>query len=73
MRDVALIAAAQRVEHYLMTGYGCTHAFADKLGYDEASDLLQQTLDEEGDADHKLTNLAEGGILGMGINEKANA
>lgn len=73
VRDAALIAAAQRVEHYEMAGYGCARTFADRLGYDEASDLLQQTLDEEGDADHKLTKLAEGGIFSVGINEKAIA
>lgn len=73
VRDAALIASAQRVEHYEMAGYGCARTFADKLGYDKAADLLQQTLDEEGDADHKLTKLAEGGIFSTGINEKAVA
>jgi ferritin-like metal-binding protein YciE len=59
VRDAALIAAAQRVEHYEMAGYGCVRTFAQLLGYDDASDLLQETLDEEGAADKKLTELAE--------------
>jgi ferritin-like metal-binding protein YciE len=59
VRDAALIAAAQRVEHYEMAGYGCVRTFARLLGYSEAEKLLQQTLDEEGEADKKLTDLAE--------------
>ena len=57
--DAALIAAAQRVEHYEMAGYGCVRTYARLLGYDDAADLLQETLDEEGTADKKLTDLAE--------------
>lgn len=57
--DAALIAAAQRVEHYEMAGYGCVRTFARLLGYGQAADLLQQTLDEEGATDKKLTKLAE--------------
>ncbi|TVQ01761.1 MAG: ferritin-like domain-containing protein [Planctomycetaceae bacterium] len=57
--DAALIAAAQRVEHYEMAGYGCVRTFARLLGEDRAADLLQQTLDEEGATDRKLTKLAE--------------
>lgn len=59
VKDAALIAAAQRVEHYEMAGYGCVRTFAKLLGYDDAVVLLQETLDEEGDADKKLTELAE--------------
>lgn len=59
VRDAALIAAAQRVEHYEMAGYGCVRTFAQLLGYDDAAELLQETLDEEGNADKKLTELAE--------------
>jgi len=58
--DAGLIAAAQRVEHYEMAGYGAARTFAAILGEDEAEDLLQQTLDEEGAADEKLTEIAEG-------------
>jgi ferritin-like metal-binding protein YciE len=57
--DAALIAAAQKVEHYEIAGYGCVRTFADHLGYGDAAALLQQTLDEEGAADEKLTRLAE--------------
>jgi ferritin-like metal-binding protein YciE len=57
--DAALIAAAQRVEHYEMAGYGCVRTFATLLGYDAAAALLQDTLDEEGAADKALTALAE--------------
>ena len=57
--DAALIAAAQRVEHYEMAGYGCVRTFARVLGYDDAAQLLQETLDEEGEADKALTELAE--------------
>jgi ferritin-like metal-binding protein YciE len=59
VRDAAIIASAQRVEHYEMAGYGTARTFATLLGDDEASKLLQQTLDEEKEADQKLTALAE--------------
>jgi len=57
--DAALIAAAQRVEHYELAGYGTARAYAEKLGLHDAADLLQQTLDEEGHADRLLSRLAE--------------
>jgi ferritin-like metal-binding protein YciE len=57
--DAALIASAQRVEHYEMAGYGCARTYAHMLGLGEQADSLQRTLDEEGDTDHKLTDLAE--------------
>ena len=57
--DAALIAAAQRVEHYEMAGYGCARTYASLLGLDEHARTLQRTLDEEGETDHKLTDLAE--------------
>ena len=58
--DAGIIAAAQRVEHYEIAGYGAARTFASILGEDEAEDLLQETLDEEGAADEKLTEIAEG-------------
>jgi ferritin-like metal-binding protein YciE len=58
VKDAALIAAAQRVEHYEMAGYGSARTFAEQLGLMDAAGLLQATLDEEGAADHKLTQLA---------------
>jgi ferritin-like metal-binding protein YciE len=67
VRDAALIAAAQRVEHYEMAGYGCVRTYARLLGDGIAAGLLQKTLDEEGAADKKLTDLAE-----SVINDKAN-
>jgi ferritin-like metal-binding protein YciE len=59
VRDAALIAAAQKVEHYEMAGYGCVRTYARRLGYGDAAALLQATLDEEGEADKELTELAE--------------
>src|SRR5262249_37927891 len=61
--DAALIAAAQRVEHYEMSGYGTARALAEFLGYAEAAKLLQETLDEESAADEKLTQICEGEVL----------
>ena len=57
--DAALIACAQRVEHYEMAGYGCVRTFARLLGHAKQAQLLQATLDEEGAADKALTQLAE--------------
>jgi ferritin-like metal-binding protein YciE len=57
--DAALIGAAQRVEHYEMAGYGTVRTFASMLGEEDAVDLLQKTLDEEGETNKKLTALAE--------------
>jgi ferritin-like metal-binding protein YciE len=59
IKDAALIAAAQRVEHYEMAGYGCVRTYARLLGHDDAAEMLQETLDEEASADKKLTKLAE--------------
>jgi ferritin-like metal-binding protein YciE len=58
-KDAALIAAAQRVEHYEIAGYGTVRTFAQRLGRQDAARLLQQTLDEEAATDKKLTALAE--------------
>lgn len=58
LRDAAIIASAQRVEHYEMSGYGTARTYAELLGEDEAGKLLQETLDEEKEADQKLTELA---------------
>ena len=60
--DAALIAAAQRVEHYEIAGYGTVRTYAQLLGEDKHVKLLQQTLDEEGNTDKKLTQLAESSI-----------
>jgi ferritin-like metal-binding protein YciE len=59
VKDAALIAAAQRVEHYEIAGYGTVRTLAQHLGQEEVAQLLQQTLDEEGACDQKLTKIAE--------------
>ena len=59
VKDAGLIAAAQKVEHYEMSGYGSARTFARMLGHEKAANLLQQTLNEEGEADKKLTAIAE--------------
>jgi ferritin-like metal-binding protein YciE len=69
--DAALIAAAQRVEHYEIAGYGTARTLADQLGYDRAEELLDETLDEEAKADKLLTKIATGGMLSSGINKEA--
>jgi ferritin-like metal-binding protein YciE len=60
--DAALIMAAQAVEHYEITRYGTLIAWAKQLGRDDVAELLEQNLDEEKTADHKLTMLAERSI-----------
>lgn len=62
VRDAALIAAAQRVEHYEISGYGSARTFAQRLGLTQSASLLQQTLQEESAADEKLTRIAEQSI-----------
>lgn len=60
--DAALIAGAQKVEHYEIASYGCLRTYAQLLGNTEAARLLEQTLTEEEAADKKLTQLGESGI-----------
>jgi ferritin-like metal-binding protein YciE len=62
VKDAGLIAAAQRVEHYEIAGYGTVRTYAQVLGMQEHARMLQQILDEEGNTDKKLTQLAESGI-----------
>ncbi len=62
VRDAALIAAAQKVEHYEIAGYGTARAYAQALGHQNIATLLDQTADEEGKTDKKLTKLAESHI-----------
>ena len=62
IKDAALIAAAQRVEHYEISGYGTARSFALRLGLNQAASLLQQTLQEEKAADEKLNQIAEGSV-----------
>ena len=67
VRDVAIISAAQKVEHYEIASYGTMRTLAGVLGYTEAQDLLQQTLDEEKNADATLSTVADT------VNEAATA
>jgi ferritin-like metal-binding protein YciE len=65
IRDAAMISAAQRVEHYEMAAYGTVRTMAEMMGQKEIANLLQQTLNEEGNTDHKLTQIA------MNVNKQA--
>jgi ferritin-like metal-binding protein YciE len=58
VKDAALISAAQRVEHYEIAAYGCVKTWAGLLGEKDAQELLEQTLNEEKEADEKLTEIA---------------
>ena len=69
--DAGIIAAAQKVEHYEIATYGTLRAWADLLGENEAADLLQQTLDEEGEANKLLTDLAENIVNPEALEEAA--
>jgi ferritin-like metal-binding protein YciE len=69
--DAALIGAAQRVEHYEIAGYGVVRTFASLLGEEDAMGLLQRTLNEEAEADTKLTKLAES-IINVEASEAEN-
>ena len=62
VRDAALIASAQRAEHYEIAGYGTVRTFAQQLGHQNIVPILQQILDEEGATDKKLSAMAEGHI-----------
>lgn len=64
--DAALIAAAQRVEHYEIAGYGTACAFAESLGHSDIKEILGETLEEEKGADEKLTEIASS------VNQEAN-
>lgn len=59
VKDAALIAAAQKVEHYEISSYGTVRTYAKMLGENEAAMLLDETLNEEKDTDKKLTRMAE--------------
>ncbi|SDU13068.1 Ferritin-like metal-binding protein YciE [Verrucomicrobium sp. GAS474] len=71
VRDVALIACAQRVEHYEIAAYGSARSFAKHLGFDRHVQLLQKTIEEEGAADKALTHIADGGWFTSGLNWEA--
>ncbi len=69
VRDAGIISAAQKVEHYEIASYGTLCAFAKTLGEDEIANLLEQTLNEEKDADQTLTTVAESAINVEAANE----
>lgn len=70
--DAAIIGATQKVEHYEIASYGTLRSFATYLELDEEiSDLLQESLDEEGAADKALTKIAEGSLFSNGVNQEA--
>ncbi len=71
-KDAAIIAAAQRVEHYEIAAYGTARTLADECGMDGIRDLMDQTLDEESQADKLLTKIATGGMFKSGINQQAS-
>jgi ferritin-like metal-binding protein YciE len=68
VRDAGLIIAAQKIEHYEIAAYGSLRTLATRMGHDEAASLLEQTLDEEKEADSMLTDIAE-----SSVNEEAAA
>jgi ferritin-like metal-binding protein YciE len=70
-KDAALIAAAQRVEHYEIAAYGSARDMAKELGFIDASKKLDETLSEEAEADKLLTKIATGGVFSKGINPQA--
>lgn len=72
IRDAALISKAQRIEHYEISAYGTVRTFAKEIELEEVADLLKETLDEEANADKKLTKIAKGGLFKSGINHLAN-
>src|SRR5690349_19625388 len=63
VRDAGLIAAAQRVEHYEMAGYGCARTYAELLEDEDGSQLPQTTLTEESDKNTKLTKMRNSAII----------
>jgi ferritin-like metal-binding protein YciE len=70
--DAGIISACQKVEHYEIASYGTLRSFAKQLGLDsEVADLIQDTLDEEGAADKKLTKIADGSLFTTGVNREA--
>lgn len=71
VKDAALIAVAQRVEHYEIAAYGSAACFAEVTGEKEVKKLLGETLDEEKAADKKLNSIATGGMFSSGLNKEA--
>ena len=70
-KDAAIIAAAQRIEHYEIAGYGTARTLAAELDQIDAERLLGETLDEESAVDKQLTKIATGGMFRSGVNQAA--
>ena len=73
VRDAGIIAVAQKVEHYEIAAYGTARTLSEQLGLKNAASLLEETLNEESNADKRLTKLATGGMFSSGINQRATA
>lgn len=72
MLDAAIISAVQKIEHYEIASYGTLRSFAAHLSLDrEIIELIEENLEEEGDADKKLTKIADGSMLSTGVNKIA--
>lgn len=71
VKDAALISAAQRIEHYEISGYGSVRTYAEELGLENAANILDAILSEEKNADQTLNRIALGGWLSEGINIEA--
>lgn len=71
VRDVALAAALQRVEHYEIAGYGTVRTYAKELGYKAVESLLRETLEEEVATNKQLSKLAQGSFFASGLNKEA--
>ena len=70
-KDAAIIAAAQRIEHYEIAAYGTARTLAGELDHRDAEKLFSETLDEESAADKLLTKIATGGLFKSGVNQAA--
>jgi ferritin-like metal-binding protein YciE len=70
-KDVALIASAQRVEHYEIAAYGTVRELAKQLDLNEVASILDDTLTEKTAADERLTRIATGGLFTGGVNQRA--
>jgi ferritin-like metal-binding protein YciE len=71
VKDSVLIVGAQKILHYHLAGYGSARTFSRELGLNDVADLLQDSLDQLGSTDKKLSKLAEGSLFSRGINEEA--
>jgi ferritin-like metal-binding protein YciE len=69
LMDIALIAAAQKVEHYEISGYGTVRSLAEKLQHEDVAELLEQTENEEKEADSKLTEVTQTLLENMNVGE----